>query len=96
MKYFFPGGKGSGPIELTDKNFKKLVLQSDDMWLVEFFAPWCGHCKNLEPHWKKAASELKGKVKLGPIIACELHKVLVNYLAENSLIYIGKNNAMKI
>lgn len=28
-------------IELTDANFDKLVLQSDDVWLVEFFAPWC-------------------------------------------------------
>jgi hypothetical protein len=41
------GGSGSKDdvIELTESNFKKLVLQSDDMWLVEFFAPWCGHCK---------------------------------------------------
>ena len=36
---------------------------------VEFFAPWCGHCKNLEPHWKQAAGELKGKVKLGAVDA---------------------------
>lgn len=56
-------------IELTDSNFDKLVLQSDDMWLVEFFAPWCGHCKNLAPHWAKAATELKGKVKLGALDA---------------------------
>ncbi|RCN26494.1 thioredoxin [Ancylostoma caninum] len=60
------GGSGGGTdvIELTDANFEKLVLNSKDVWLVEFFAPWCGHCKNLEPHWKAAASELKGKVKL--------------------------------
>ena len=71
------GGSGSKDdvVELTEKNFKKLVLQSDDMWLVEFFAPWCGHCKNLEPHWKKAASELKGKVKLGAVDAT-VHQAL--------------------
>lgn len=66
------GGSNSGNdvvVELTESNFKKLVLQSDDMWLVEFFAPWCGHCKNLEPHWKKAAAQLKGKVKLGAVDA---------------------------
>ncbi|KAJ8684102.1 hypothetical protein QAD02_019894 [Eretmocerus hayati] len=56
-------------IELTDDNFDKLVLGSEDMWLVEFYAPWCGHCKNLAPHWAKAASELKGKVKLGALDA---------------------------
>ncbi|XP_046427345.1 protein disulfide-isomerase A6 homolog isoform X1 [Neodiprion fabricii] len=56
-------------IELTDSNFNKLVLDSDDMWLVEFYAPWCGHCKNLAPHWASAATELKGKVKLGALDA---------------------------
>ncbi|KAF2882752.1 hypothetical protein ILUMI_23416 [Ignelater luminosus] len=69
------GGSGSKSsdtkdvIELTDDNFEKLVLQSEDMWLVEFFAPWCGHCKNLAPHWAQAATELKGKVKLGALDA---------------------------
>ncbi|QQP53815.1 putative protein disulfide-isomerase A6, partial [Caligus rogercresseyi] len=61
--------KSGSVVELTDSNFKKLVLDSDEMWLVEFFAPWCGHCKNLEPHWKSAASELSGKVKLGAVDA---------------------------
>lgn len=56
-------------IELTDDNFEKLVMDSEDMWLVEFFAPWCGHCKNLAPHWASAATELKGKVKLGALDA---------------------------
>ena len=54
----------SDVVTLTDENFKKLVLDSEDLWLVEFYAPWCGHCKNLEPHWAKAASELKGKVSI--------------------------------
>ncbi|XP_012219371.1 protein disulfide-isomerase A6 homolog [Linepithema humile] len=56
-------------IELTDENFEKLVLNSEDMWLIEFYAPWCGHCKNLAPEWATAATELKGKVKLGALDA---------------------------
>ncbi|ODN03361.1 Protein disulfide-isomerase A6 [Orchesella cincta] len=65
------GGSGSKKdvVELTDSNFQKLVLDSDEPWLVEFFAPWCGHCQRLEPEWAKAATELKGKVKVGALDA---------------------------
>ncbi|KAM9069782.1 protein disulfide-isomerase A6 [Sarcophilus harrisii] len=60
-------------IELTDDTFDKNVLDSDDVWLVEFYAPWCGHCKNLEPEWAAAATEVKeqtkGKVKLAAVDA---------------------------
>ncbi|KAM4772251.1 protein disulfide-isomerase A6 [Rhinophrynus dorsalis] len=78
----YNGGSGGGKkdvIELTDDNFDKLVLNSDEVWLVEFFAPWCGHCKNLEPEWAAAASEVKektgGKVKLGAVDAT-VHQTL--------------------
>lgn len=71
---------GNDVVELTDSNFDELVLKSKDLWLIEFFAPWCGHCKNLEPHWKAAASELKGKMKLGAVDAT-VHTVLANRFA---------------
>ena len=45
------GGGGSGGssdvVELTDSNFEETVLKSNDFWLVEFYAPWCGHCKSV-------------------------------------------------
>ncbi|XP_066268412.1 protein disulfide-isomerase A6-like [Branchiostoma lanceolatum] len=67
------GGQGSGSsddvIELTDANFEEKVLGSKDIWLVEFFASWCGHCQRLAPEWAKAASELKGKVHLAALDA---------------------------
>lgn len=35
----------------------------------------CGHCKKLAPEWKKAANNLKGKVKLGHV-DCDSEKVI--------------------
>ncbi|XP_030411290.1 protein disulfide-isomerase A6 [Gopherus evgoodei] len=67
------GGDKKDVIELTDDSFDKNVVNSDDVWLVEFYAPWCGHCKNLEPEWAAAATEVKeqtkGKVKLAAVDA---------------------------
>lgn len=67
----------SASVELNSRNFDELVLKSKDLWIVEFFAPWCGHCKKLAPEWKKAANNLKGKVKLGHV-NCDEEKSLMS------------------
>ncbi|TPX32840.1 hypothetical protein SmJEL517_g04140 [Synchytrium microbalum] len=51
-------------ISVSSKTFTQEVLQSDHAVMVEFFAPWCGHCKNLAPEYKKAAEKLKGLAKV--------------------------------
>ena len=63
------GASDKDVVVLNGDNFDALVLGSKDIWLVEFYAPWCGHCKNLEPEWNQAATRLKGQVKLGKVDA---------------------------
>ncbi|KAG5053146.1 Protein disulfide isomerase-like 2-3 [Glycine soja] len=63
----------SSSVELNSGNFDELVIKSKELWIVEFFAPWCGHCKKLAPEWKKASNNLKGKVKLGHV-DCDAEK----------------------
>ncbi|KAL8209657.1 hypothetical protein R6Q57_006389 [Mikania cordata] len=67
----------SASVELNSSNFDEMVVKSKDIWMVEFYAPWCGHCKKLAPEWKKAAKNLKGKVKLGHV-NCDDEKSLMS------------------
>lgn len=57
----FNGGKNL--VKVTAANFDKEVLESSEAVMVEFYAPWCGHCKNLAPAYAEAAGELEGEVK---------------------------------
>jgi len=46
---------------LTSENFSSTVYDSEDIWMVAFIAPWCGHCKNLLPEWNRAAGKVEGQ-----------------------------------
>ena len=61
--------KDGDVVVLTDANFNDVVYGSKDIWFIEFYAPWCGHCKKLQPEWDEAASALRGKVKFGKVDA---------------------------
>ncbi|KAL9932274.1 hypothetical protein V8E36_008753 [Tilletia maclaganii] len=42
-------------VQLNANNFESIVFDSDKTVLVEFYAPWCGHCKNLAPIYEQVA-----------------------------------------
>lgn len=55
--------------ELTPNTFKEVVYNTNYTTLVEFYAPWCGHCKQLKPVYNKLGKFLHGESKYAVNVA---------------------------
>ncbi|WP_334129989.1 thioredoxin TrxA [Sneathiella sp.] len=53
--------------KVTDSSFKEDVLDSSGLVLVDFWAEWCGPCKQIAPALDQIATEMKGQLKVAKI-----------------------------
>lgn len=64
---------------LTDDNFEDEVLNSEDPVLVDFWATWCGPCRQIAPIVEDLADEFEGRAKVGKVDVDENPQVAQQY-----------------
>ncbi|KAJ1460257.1 hypothetical protein M885DRAFT_510077 [Pelagophyceae sp. CCMP2097] len=63
-----------GVQRLQPKTLEAISKNRQDAWIVNFYAPWCGHCQHYAPTWKAVGAALSGttRVHVG-VLSCAAH-----------------------
>ena len=70
---------GENLYKATEENWDELVLNSDLLVVVDFWAEWCAPCRMLSPIFEEVAAEYKGKVKFVKLNTDENRNVAMRY-----------------
>ncbi|PHH82846.1 hypothetical protein CDD82_4579 [Ophiocordyceps australis] len=59
--------KKSPVLQIDANSYGPLIAKSNYTSIIEFYAPWCGHCQNLKPIYEKLAEKLQGRAKVAAV-----------------------------
>ena len=69
----------NNPVEITDSNFEKLVIDSKKVVILDFWSEWFGPCNAITPVLDEISNEFGDKVLIGKVNVDEVKELPVKY-----------------
>ncbi len=66
-------------LKVTSENYEEEVLKSDKIVLIDFYADWCGPCRNMSPIIDEIAEEKANSIKVGKVNVDENQDLAMEY-----------------
>ena len=84
------------PIAIDDDNFHEIV-ETNELLVVDFWAPWCGPCRMVGPIIEQLAAEYAGKVTFGKMNVDENQMVARNFgiMSIPTIVVFHRGNAVE-
>ena len=81
-------------LKVNNQNFEEIVLKSEKLVVVDFFATWCGPCKMLGPVFQGVADELGNKVNFIKVDIDQFNEIASKYQVASvpTIIYFKNGN----
>lgn len=89
-------GEQDGVVNVSDEDFGPKILQADLPAIVDFWAAWCGPCKDMEPVFRRIASRHRGKMIFARLDSDKNRATAIAYLVKSiPTMMIFENGAEK-
>jgi thioredoxin 1 len=84
-------------VKITDENFDELVINSEKLVIVDFWAEWCGPCKAIAPILDKICDQFGDKILVGKVNVDEVKQTPVKYGIRSipTLLFFHKGEIVK-